>query len=49
VDSWFRDDLGGLIDPATANKGFDNEGIVKDNIKNAMEAFEDPDEDGRDG
>lgn len=49
VDSWFRDDLGGLIDPATANKGFDYEGIVKENIKNTMEAFEDEDEDGRDG
>ncbi len=49
VDGWFRDNLGGLIDPATANKGFDNEGIVKENIKNTMEAFEDEDEDGSDG
>jgi hypothetical protein len=48
VDGWFRDNLGGLIDPATANKGFDNEGIVKENIKNTMEAFEDEDEDGSD-
>jgi hypothetical protein len=49
VNGWFRDDLGALIDPATANKGFDNEGIVKENIKNTMEAFEDEDEDGSDG
>ena len=44
IDSWFRDGLGGLIDPATANKGFDNESVVKENIKNAM----DEDEDGSD-
>jgi len=49
VNGWFRDDLGALIDPATANKGFDNEGIVKENIKNTMEAFEDADEDGSEG
>ena len=49
VDGWFRDDLGDLIDPSTANKGHENEGIVKENIKNTMEAFEDEDEDGSDG
>jgi hypothetical protein len=49
VNEWFRDDLGELIDPATANKGFDNEGIVKENIKNSIDAFEDDDEDGSDG
>lgn len=48
IDSWFRDLDGGLIDPATANKGFENEGTVKENIQNAMDAFEDEDEDGED-
>ena len=49
VDSWFRDGLGGLIDPATANEGLVNEELVEDNIENAMEAFEDEDEDGSEG
>ena len=49
VGGWFRDEFGGLIDPATANKGFDNEGVVKDNIENSIDAFEDEDEDGREG
>ena len=36
----------GLVDPATANKGGANEGIVKENIKQSVEAFEDDDSDG---
>ena len=45
---WFRDSAGNLIDPATANKGGLNEGIVKENIKQSVEAFEDDDQDGDD-
>ncbi len=41
LDAWFRAADGGLVDPATANKGGPNENLVKDNIKNSMEAFED--------
>ncbi len=44
--SWFRTSSGSLIDPATANKGGINESVVKENIKRAIEAFEDDDEDG---
>lgn len=36
----------GLVDPATANKGGANEGLVKENIKVSFEAFEDNDRDG---
>lgn len=43
---WFRSSNGGLLNPATANVGQPNEGIVKENIKNSMKAFEDQDEDG---
>lgn len=48
VGSWFRNQAGGLIDPATANDGGANEGIVKENIKDSVEAFEDRDHDGSD-
>ena len=46
VNTWFRTGAGDLIDPATANKGETNEGVVKDNIQNAFNAFEDGDRDG---
>jgi hypothetical protein len=47
VSSWFRQPgTGALIDPATANKGGQNENLVKDNIKNSIDAFEDEDRDG---
>lgn len=52
VSRWFRNvSSGALIDPATANVGGANEGIVKENIKNSIKAFEDHDRDGdeRDG
>lgn len=44
---WFLN-LGqtGFVDPATANKGQTNEGLVKENIKQSFEAFEDHDSDG---
>ena len=44
---WFRDATGRLIDPASANKGGPNEGLVKENIKRSIEGFEDDDRDGR--
>lgn len=48
LTTWFRGAGGGLINPQTANKGGQNEGIVKENIKNSIEAFEDRDRDGDD-
>jgi len=48
VSTWFVDGGGALVDPATANKGEVNEGLVKENIKNSIDAFEDEDEDGED-
>lgn len=48
VDAWFRDGAGTLVDPATGNKGEANEGLIKENIKQSTEAFEDHDHDGDD-
>lgn len=48
LDQWFRAAGGTLIDPATANAGGANEGLVEDNIKTSIEGFEDEDEDGED-
>jgi len=48
LDQWFRDAGGNLIDPATGNKGEVNESMIKENIKNSIDAFEDEDEDGDD-
>jgi hypothetical protein len=45
---WYVDGAGNLLDPRTANKGGVNEGIVKENIKQSVEAFEDEDRDGDD-
>ena len=44
--TWFRSLAGGLVDPASGNKGEPNENLIKDNIKDSLEAFEDRDEDG---
>ena len=51
VSTWFRNGTGALIDPATAGTGGANEGLVKENIKNSIKAFEDEDRNGdeRDG
>ncbi len=46
VSQWFSDGAGGLVDPATANKGGTAENLVKDNIRNSIKAFEDEDGDG---
>ena len=48
LDKWFRDQAGMLVDPRTANQGQTNEALVEQNIKNALDAFEDGDHDGRD-
>lgn len=47
VTTWFRaGGTGALISPATANVGQPNEGAVRENIKNSIEAYEDDDRDG---
>lgn len=48
LDAWFRDGTGNLVDPATGNTGEVNEGLIKENIKQSTEAFEDDDHDGDD-
>lgn len=48
VDTWFRTGGGTLVDPATANAGGQNEGLVENNIENSIDAFEDDDRDGDD-
>ncbi len=47
VSRWFRTGSGGVIDPATANKGGANEKLVRDNIRASIRAFEDDDRNGR--
>ncbi|MFQ5679094.1 MAG: hypothetical protein ACE5HP_06515 [Gemmatimonadota bacterium] len=46
VGTWFLAPGNSLIDPATANKGGENENLVRDNIRNSIEGFEDEDKDG---
>jgi hypothetical protein len=46
VATWFVDAQLNPIDPNSANKGGDNENLVKDNIKASIKAFEDRDKDG---
>jgi hypothetical protein len=48
LNQWFRDGSGNLLDPATGNTGGMNESLIKENIKNSIEAFEDDDHDGHD-
>jgi hypothetical protein len=49
LSKWFANQAGdGFVDPLTANHGGPNEGLVKENIKNSLDAFEDEDHDGRD-
>ncbi|HET9465770.1 MAG TPA: hypothetical protein VFO71_09585 [Gemmatimonadales bacterium] len=47
LDQWFRAQGGSLLDPSTANSGQPNQGVVEQNIKTSLEAFEDDDHDGR--
>ncbi len=49
LDSWFLDATGQNVNPETGNKGGANENLIKDNIKNSIEAFEDNDRDGNRG
>ncbi len=46
--AWFRDGSGTLVNPSLGNKGGDHESLVKENIKQNIEAFEDRDRDGDD-
>ena len=48
LSDWFRDQGGMLVDPNEGNKGGQYEGIIKENIKQSIEAFEDRDGDGDD-
>lgn len=48
VSIWFSSN-GALVDPASANKGGQNEGVVKHNIEQSIDAFEDDDHDGLEG
>ncbi len=46
LDSWFLDANGLPVNPETGNKNMANESLIKENIKNSIEAFEDNDRDG---
>lgn len=46
LDQWFRDLAGNLVNPQSGNKGGEHESLVKENIKQSIEAFEDHDSDG---
>ncbi|HEX9727540.1 MAG TPA: hypothetical protein VGA37_03415 [Gemmatimonadales bacterium] len=48
LDSWFKTSAGSLVDPRSANHGGANEGLVKDNIRQSFDAFQDQDRDGDD-
>lgn len=46
LDAWFRDGAGNLVNPQEGNKGGQYESLIKENIKQNIEAFEDHDKDG---
>jgi hypothetical protein len=46
LSQWFMDAGGNVLSPETGNKGGENESLIKENIKQAFEAFEDKDRDG---
>ncbi len=48
LSKWFVDGSGNLVDPDTGIKGGQNESLIKENIKQSIEAFEDKDRDGDD-
>lgn len=48
MSGWFRTGSGEFIDPASANAGGPNEGLVRSNIHASFSAYEDDDHDGRD-
>jgi hypothetical protein len=45
---WFKDAGGNVIDPNSANKGGENENLVKDNIRDSFHAFRDDNHDCHD-
>jgi hypothetical protein len=47
LSTWYQVN-GALVDPATANKGGQNESAVNNSIKDSFRAFEDPDRSGSD-
>jgi hypothetical protein len=49
VSGWFLNPAGdALLDPGTANAGGPNAGVVQENIRRSINAFEDDDHDGHD-
>jgi len=48
VTTWFKTQSGTVIDPATANPGGPNAGLVTDNIRRSFKAFRDDDRNGHD-
>jgi hypothetical protein len=46
LSQWFLDAGGNVVNPETGNKGGENENLIKENIKQSIEAFEDNDKDG---
>mgnify|MGYP001400244640 CR=1 FL=1 len=49
LSKWFANGTGdGFVDPSTANHSGANEGLVKQNVKNSLDAFEDENHDGKD-
>ena len=48
ISTWFRNGSGALVDPASGNKGGQNESAITENIKVSFHAFEDEDRDGDD-
>ena len=49
LDSWFLNANGQPVNPETGNKNMENENLIKENIKNSIETFEDNDRDGNRG
>lgn len=47
IDKWFRDGLGKLVDPSSANTGGANEALVRTNIGGSSGSFEDRDRNGQ--
>jgi hypothetical protein len=48
IATWFKDQGGNLVDPASAATGQPNEQLVTGNIKSSFHAFKDHDHDGED-
>jgi hypothetical protein len=48
VSTWFKDEMGNLVDPGTANSGGQNTQLVRDNIRRSFHAFRDENHDCHD-